>query len=486
MQKKIAAFLVLCFVCTLVLTSCFVVEYDDRTGDGQYTKETETQEAHKEPPETFAPQVNEIEQAEKKMENVLKALYTKELDKKILSLVIVSDKESIITAEPENVYSKVFAMQLQFIKNITGCTIGVSYKSVDTFLEEANAAKKAGIIYADLVYVPQKTVGNLVSDGLVYDLNELYGSLLGGEGIFESSTEAAGVGGAVYAVAGTACYSPSSVACLAFNKSITDKADLTSLIYESVKNDSWSAERFNSVCNEALKKKEGVVKISAVTKDYFIDSFFGGFGVTPIINNVLTAPTLDTKSQRMDEALGVLRGFLNDGDSVFFGENAKEKFVREEAVFYVGMFDEITKLVGNIGIVPLPKIDSSVKGYNSYTDGDASVFAVLNTVQEVDYPLMMIRLLNGTGDVVYDLLVRELTDSVLSDTYSANNIRSILYGAKYDFASVFGGYYQSVNKCTVEAVRYAVKNNKSYADSVKSYVESFNRDMTALYSKSKG
>ena len=74
MQKKIAAFIALCLLCSFVLTSCFVVEYDDRTGVKTPTETVENQETQKYPSETFAPHVNEIEQAEKKMENAIKVL----------------------------------------------------------------------------------------------------------------------------------------------------------------------------------------------------------------------------------------------------------------------------------------------------------------------------------------------------------------------------------------------------------------------------
>lgn len=475
MAKKIIALLLVLMIALCSMTSCFIVINNTKTkGEGGSEAQTNA------PMPELPPKVDVFGEARKQAEDILSSGFS-EIDMKdqTFSLVIGDDTGFYIQAEQETSYSKALAIQKDLIASKLNCDFYINVVSYGTLLSDAQAAKNAGLFYADLVCVPQKAVGYMRSQGMIYNLNELYGDDFNEDYFYSEAKNASMGSNAYYAVAGKASVTPASYYCIYFNRSIADRSGITGEIYDLVEEGNWTLDKMfemKAKCNAATPSVYGLVSDDT---HLLVNSLYGGFGLKHTNTAIDTKPTIAANNETLSSFVSKVQTLISEGN-ISYNDEMYSIFMVDGALFYVDTLGRSLDIGTAYGIVPLPKLNVEDK-YVTASTSDSKVFVVLSTNNHPENVPQVLKAFNATGKLTQIGWARDLLDYAFCDSRSYKMAELIFDNPSYDFAYMYGESYQSVADSTYKALEDAVMNGTDFEKAVKKVSTQFGKYIDSLF-----
>lgn len=479
MLKKLLIVFFLLLFCIVSMTSCFVVVNKDNVNtDGNGGKET-TQTTDK--PQKVPPMADVLEGALEKSEEALsKAFADKNFQNQSFTVTMAHDTFVKLGASQETTFLRALQLQSQLISGKLNCTLYTNRFPYSSILSDTKTAIDTGAFYADVLIVPQKSIGYLRQNGVLYDLKELYEDALGEEDCDVNNTLQLLGGNSLYGLAGNGVLSPGAYYCVYFNKDITDSFNLTSEMYDCAKSENWTLP--SMIENGRKCVGENVFITGAETQELFIESLFSASGMKYFNTEANGLPTVKDNGDRFGNFVEYIRQLILSGELII-GDDAFDMFKNGKSVFYIDTLDKALELNNNFGILPLPKFDTEQGAYYTHTSGEALVFTVPKTGARTEYSLDLIKAYNRTAELIKDAWARDYLDNVLRDPQSYSMLKIIFENVSYDFAYMYGELYPSVADSSYNALKKAVEGQDTFENNVKANKAQFDKDMNALFAK---
>ena len=479
MFKKLLIVFFLLLFCIVSMTSCFVVVNKDNVNkDSDSGKET-TQTTEK--PQKVSPLPDVLENAVNKSEEALsKAFADKNFQNQSFTVTMAQDTFVKTSLKEQTTFLRALQLQSKVISERLNCTLYVNRFPYSSILSDTKTAIETGAFYADLLIVPQKSIGYLRQNGVLYDLKELYDDALGEDDCDVANTLQMLGGNSLYGVVGNGVLSPGAYYCVFFNKDITNSFGLTSELYENAKNGNWT---LSSMVESGRECVSGDVFVTGSEKqEAFIEALFSASGMKYFNTENEGLPTVKDNGDRFGDFVEYMRQLIVSGELII-GDDAFDMFKNGKSVFYIDTLDKALELNNNFGILPLPKYDAEQDKYYTHTSGEALVFTVPKTKAKTEYSLDLIKAYNRTSELIEDAFARDFLDDVLRDSQSYSMLKIIFESASYDFAYMYGELYPSVADISYNALIKAVNGDDTFENYVKANQAQFDKDMKALFAK---
>ena len=232
-------------------------------------------------------------------------------------------------------------------------------------------------------------------------------------------------------------------------------------LYQTVKNDDWTLEYFNSIVQN-LSTENGDGKWDE--KDIYGfscpstigDTFFYGSDLQYVMNSRdMDSPEL-VLNQKMEEALNVLaisRSIVHDNHSSYVAASgseglSREVFVEGRSLFYCEAASYLRNLSANMnseyGVVPIPKYDKAQENYTTWSHPIGSTLSMPTSVakggtdmEQFAHVLEMYTILSQkyVRPAYYEVM---LTTRNVHDVESSEMLDIIFATRTYDMAIYFG------------------------------------------------
>lgn len=479
MLKKIGILLLVTIMCLCSMTSC-LIEIDDRSGKS--TTAVQTEGATYVPPDKIPAMEDVLEKSRLEAEKAI-ADFVVEDDFTGLSLnvIIAEDTDLNLGASLETSYARALRLQSEIISEKLGCTVYITRTPYTTFLSDAQAALNAGLFYADVVCVPQKAMGHLVTQKLICDLNAVYGDVFVEGSIDQTAKSQASGANKLYGIAGNGTVNPAAYSCVYMNKTVAEACGITDSVYEAVENGSWTLDKMLEFKNSCTEQYEGIVSLTAKGSDIVVESLFGASGMKYTEVGVGALPKVAQNGERMAGFVAKMKGLLADGGNCVCADNAYELFEQGKALFCIDSMTAATSLKGDYTVLPLPKLDEGQGEYFTPADENAYMFVVLTSNNRSQYADTLIKLLNETAAVVNEGWARDLLDYALRNPESYGYVKEVLGKASYDFAYMYGGLYESIAGSSYTALINAVTTENTFESYTGAQAFKYGADVAELF-----
>ena len=474
MIKKSAIILMILVLSLCLLASCSDRGNNNTDNSGGYIEETGI----------FPPETDCLEDARNKAEKVLgKDFEDADLGGEEFILVIADDTEIYMQAEQEKSYLRAVDIQSELISEQLRCNMIIKQPDYSVFLTEAKAAKNSGLFYADLVCVPQKALGYMRANDMVANLNSLYGDVFVEDYFDQNSKVQSSGNNSYYGIAGKGCVTPASYGCVYFNKKLTDSYGITDSIYASVEDGSWTLDKmyeFRMLCNKDSEDNEDITVACASKSSNIVCELFGSSGMKYMETGLSVVPSVADNGERFASFVNKMKSVFSDRTFVY-GEDMMLYFENGSSLFYIDTLENSDIIKGAYGLMPLPKFDESQDRYYTFCNGNAKIFAVLNTNDHPQNVPMVLNAINDSAQIITEGWARDLLEYVLRDSKSYHIAKMIFENASYDFAYMFGDDYQSVAQSTYIALDNAVVTKAGYTDSVNKQSARLKKDVAVIF-----
>ena len=479
MLKKIVVLLLAMMLCIGSMTSC--VKIDERSEN--YVKKETVPETLPPTPEKVPELPDPLNNAKLKAEKNLEELtFDEDFSDLSFTVLIVEDTEIELGAELETSYARALRLQSELVSQRLGCTVFIKRMPYSTFLSDAQAYNDSGLFLADVVCIPQKSLGYMKSRNLIIDLKSSYGDTFTEE-YFDSNAKLQGSGmNKLYGIVGGSSVTPASYTCVYLNKAMADEMGLTEEIYGLVESGEWTLDSLLEYKKKFAEKYPDAFAFAAKDKGDIIEAFFGASGMKYMTTTAEGLPVVANNGERLQNLITKMKTILADESICTFGAEAYEVFDQNNAIFYIDTLEAVSLFKTNYTLLPMPKADAGQTEYYTPTSDEAYVFAVLSSNNRPEYADTLIKALNASSDLLKEGWARDLLNYTFRNEQSYNNVKIVFENANYDFAYMYGDVYVSIAESSYNALKNAVLTNAGYDYYVGLQTWKLNGDLNALFS----
>lgn len=336
--------------------------------------------------------------------------------------------------------------RIEKIEQKLGNTVVIEEYSEEKLLQDLRAAVKSKEYFADVIAVPQRLLGQLVSEGLVKSIRTVPGIDVTAQYFAGDSLDAATAGHNVYAAASDAVFEPDKIYGVYFNKTLAEELGLD--LYEYVKDGEFTLEKY-AQCVKAAQDAgyEGaIVKGNTPYKRMLL--LGSGFDFTSnALDETPAANTFTEEYKSICTTLSELDGAVSYTDPFipFFSGNTL--FCLADIASAERIKDSSTAW----GLLPFPKMNGA-DGYSSYVLDEATVLCIPVNFYDDETAGDLVKAVcaSSVGYIKYDYLYHCVTN-VLRDSGSIKSLSLLLSGCNYDFSSMFSSGYGTLKSYTIQA-----------------------------------
>lgn len=452
-MRKAAAAALLCAV-LMILQSCGIVIV--RHGSESSAEET-TERITTAAEETAAPKeiVIDRETADQIKENADRALEKLETIKLSGARLFVAATDlTFIEGDGEpSLLTSDRASRIEKLSAKLDADLAFARFSEDELCRKLGEAKKNGEYFADVVAVPQRLVGKLVSDGLVKSLRVLPKFNYGADCFNADSVTAFSAGHGLYAVSGDGCFEPEKLYCVYFNKALA--SSLGEDLYKLVSSGGWTLEKYAGILNSS---ENGAVISKGL--DYRRALFLGS-GLNFTVNGKDKTPVAATFGDGFEEVVKILSSVPDP----IVSDDPTSLFLEGNALFYIDTVTAAEKMDSSAtvwGMLPMPKADGA-ESCGAYLSDDAMVFCVpvCNSDDALSGDFIEAYFTSSSGYMKYDMIYHYMLD-VLRDNGSVNCLNIILNGGNFDFVTAMKSGFPTLYANTAGAFPELVSGGLSF------------------------
>lgn len=487
MKHKTSLFIAALTALCVAQTSCGFIVFNHPEESSAPTDETTLPPETTPAPETDPPETTPPRDLRAESESRLDALTYRNLSAS--SVIIASAVNADLICPSGETTSEVVAarnLTARAVESKYNTKIIVNPVSASTMLAEAKAAYASDMYYADLLAVPQNMVGAFQAAGILANMYSLPFTYYSKPCYYDDLNDAAVLGNSLLAVFGAASFDPDSLACVYFNRDLTDTD-----IYELVTSGKWTLERFAETAKAAASLDGVYGHGSDFDRSSYLDKMIAAAGIDYVTNPKGELPTLDymenstaSKTSALVDRLYTL--FYTDGS--YSQSGAGDLFGSGRLMFFTGTLSDTAHLADSStgwGLLPLPKADEDQTAYYSPISDDSPAFCALANTPNFETSGLILEALNEASyEYIEDIYFSELRDWRLRDNSSLNMLEIILKNPRTDFTRLMSSGFTNLAAASYEAVRNAVTSSASLTAYYNRYAAAAGRELngsTVIY-----
>lgn len=264
------------------------------------------------------------------------------------------------------------------------------------------------------------------------------------------------IGTKTYLALSDLCFSSNdNTHCMVYNKELAKNYNVGD-IYEIVKNNEWTYDKFRTMCENVSNDTNGDGKM---TEDDLYGYFIGGG--SGLINWMFAAdlhvmakdennlPYLDFFSEKTVDAYTWTYNLHHSDDSFYIASWVDKKvpiiFGGDHALFMttqIGVIEDLRDMESDFGVLPYPKWSAEQETYYHYVDGHAAIMAVPKTVGDIERTGILLEALSYESyksvlPLYFDVMV---TKKNVRDEQSGEMLELIYNTRAFDLAYVYDNF----------------------------------------------
>ena len=259
----------------------------------------------------------------------------------------------------------------------------------------------AGVYEYDLIFANSRTAQNLLSNGLLTDLNSVSTIHLEQPWWDQNAVKELSIGGKLFWICGDINTQDNmSTMCVLFNKDLKEELEIQTDFYRLVKEGLWNMDTFMEICQGVTEDLNGDGldehdRWAVGTEKFHIYTHLAGGGI-PIAGKAesddLPYLTLDMGTDSTYKGLQKILGFYN-GNEVMVANGGKynhyanpweatvmKAFTEGRELFYICSINQVIpfrNMEDEFGILPIPKLYAEQDRYYSTASPDYSSYMMI-------------------------------------------------------------------------------------------------------------
>ncbi len=312
------------------------------------------------------------------------------------------------------------------------------------YAETVRLSVQADEYFADLLMLPQYSIGAFVANNLLLNINSMPLFYKDMPFFDKTSAEAASIGNQTYAIAGPASFEESLQTVMFFNRDLFTENALP-LPYDDVYAGTWTWDRFFEICaSVSAINATAETPYASYAMQYTTDTLPASVCYAcdeKMIRKESSLPTL-AFGETTERVLSVLRALYGETNAHTDADSGINRFYTGQSLFLLDRLYVMTWMTNgkeNWGILPLPKADAAQSGYVTLASPDTLFFGVQRNTSDVMRTSVILSALNAASyGVISDAYLNDALHTTLRDNDSANMLEILTNGRTYDFAYSFG------------------------------------------------
>ncbi len=380
--------------------------------------------------------------------------------------IITSDVENFSPSSGDDVVYNARIERNRMVEKKYDTIVMTTAASYGQIYEELRVALKADDYYADIIAVPQNTVGLFAAEDMLMNMMSLPFTDYTAPYFNTEAIDQLYVGYDLYGVIGDFNENLDYLYGLYFNRDMATSLgyDLYGMVYEG----KWDFDAMRRVAKDAaaldgvdghgssgpLSTYESILFASSG-----IDYFDCGRGKLPTLGYAKD----DKTAKKTDEVVQNIRRLLYS-DGAYLSNDAMAAFTTSKLLFYTDRLyftSWIGDMADNWGILPFP---SSGDGYYTYADWSTPVICVPKGSANSEFTGKFIQAANAASyGWVDDVFYENLSLNIIRDGDTLNML-DIINGRNggrvlYSFAHMFGGQLEAIANASYGALLESVREN---------------------------
>lgn len=308
----------------------------------------------------------------------------------------------------------------------------------------------------DLIAGYSTPISNMVTEGLLYDLNELEHLDFDKPWWWQNFREASVIGDANYyglgALSLSAIY---SMSCVFFNPSMLEQTNPGTDLYQLVLDGKWTWDKMTELASNANDDLDGnsVMDVSdrfgmvIMSNGNPVNQYMVGTGEMLSSRKTDGTPELNVNKENMSTAIDNLIKLFHQNEACFVGaqNDVRKMFIDGKALFHSEwLYYAQTQIAGQVekyGLVPTPKQNEAQEDYSTWIQSGMHIYCIPVDVKDVERASILTEAFAAES---YKSLLPQYYEVVLKARYfkdeASSQMMDIMYDSvSFDFARIFDG-----------------------------------------------
>ena len=305
--------------------------------------------------------------------------------------------------------------------------------------------------------------------------------------------DAFSVGEKTYLALSDFCFSSNdNTHCMVYNKELAKDYNVGD-IYETVKNNEWTYDKFRTMCENVSNDTNGDGQMTdADLYGYFIAGGSGlinwmfGADLHVMAKDADNIPYVDFFSEKMVDIYNWAYELYESDDTYYVSSWVVKEvpiiFSGNHALFMttqIGVIEDLRNMEADFGVLPYPKYTAEQETYYHYVDGHAAIMAVPKTVTDIERTGILLEALSYESyksvlPWYYDVM---MTKKNVRDEQSGEMLELIYNTRAFDFAYVYDkqtlsfSFHLQIQNNNADLASYYAKNEKAVTKTLQRNVE---------------
>ena len=308
----------------------------------------------------------------------------------------------------------------------------------------------------DLIAGYSTPISNMVTTGLLYDLNDLEHIDFEKPWWWQNFQDASMINDANYyglgALSLSAIY---SMSCVFFNPALLEETNPGTDLYKLVLDGNWTWDKMTELALNANKDLDGnsVMDISdrfgivIMSNGNPVNQYMVATGEMLSSRKTDGTPELNVNKEKMSEAIDNLIKLFHQNEACYVGaqNDVRKMFIDGNALFHSEWLyyaqTQIASQVETYGLVPTPKQNEAQENYSTWIQSGMHIYCIPVDVLDVERASI---LTEAFAAETYKTLLPQYYEVVLKARYfkdeASSQMMDIMYDSvSFDFARIFNG-----------------------------------------------
>ena len=384
------------------------------------------------------------------------------------TIAITSEQQVPFSADPNTDDIIGLASLARNDKLSEACGIDLKYKvvSAETVSADMDAAKMAGVNYADILCLPARTLSKLADGGYLYNL--LSSPNFNIEEAYINSQAAKSMAGnnTLYMLFDSSSQYYEETWAVFYDKQLVEGTGLPDPA-SVVKSGQWTWSEFIKY-SEAVSQKTMSKGSPDTATDIFGFSSYNNTAELPLIiwescgfklfGDTFGSPvTFKADTAELNKHAKALQNiYLSKSRFPIQGEDAISAFKNGRLGFFVyklGFSSALAQSGRDWGILPLPKYTVEQTSYNSYVDPNAHALAIPATATDPNKSVLALNMLCATSkDSMKEALYNKYVNLYFTNNTSTVMLDAVMNSVYFDFATIYASGMPAIADVTTKII----------------------------------
>lgn len=404
------------------------------------------------------------------------------------TFLIANTKAPLIVADEtcSAIISNEYKSRNDYVEEQLNIMLAEKIVHPDNMYNEIRQAIKSNSYYADLILIPQTSIGRYAADGLIANLSVLPGINFDAKYYNSSSVAAAGGNSKIYAIAGDACADYESLSAVFYNKALLSQLTQDN-IYSLVDKGEWTWAKFFEYADAVSVLGEGYYSLGYQnTAMYIQDLIFVSAGMQFTSCAYGQMPQIAFTAEEANPVVDIIKKAINHPLRYTNNLEAITAFAGGNTLFLIDKLSTMSALANSSadwGVLPLPKNSAEQAEYKTLAFSDSAMFfAMVPTVSDTQKIADVLAMINisSYGETI-DSFANNAMTYYLRDNASTRNVARIMNSSYYDLSYSFASRAKAISNATYMNIRNSSVNFYNVQSYLKSWTKAFNNAMNTIF-----